>query len=66
MDIEALKEVLNRECAAFDINLNAEQVNLLLNFAELVFDANKRMNLTRITSSEEFAVKHLIDCLLLV
>ncbi len=65
MDIQVIKEIITKECAVLDIYITAEQVDLMMHFAKLVFEANKRMNLTRITSNEEFAVKHLIDCLLL-
>lgn len=45
------------------IEINSHQVEQLLKFAKLVEAGNRQMNLTRITSEAEFAVKHFVDCL---
>ncbi|MCL2604659.1 MAG: 16S rRNA (guanine(527)-N(7))-methyltransferase RsmG [Defluviitaleaceae bacterium] len=43
------------------ITLTKDQLHLLSRFQELVLEKNKKMNLTAITSDEDFAVKHFID-----
>lgn len=63
MDRENLRTHLIRGCALMCIEINSHQVEQLLKFAKLVEAGNRQMNLTRITSEAEFAVKHFVDCL---
>lgn len=65
MDKEKLRTTLIRGCSLLKIEINSHQVEQLLKFADLIEEANQQMNLTRITSEEDFAVKHLVDCLAL-
>ncbi len=65
MDITTLKETLVRECEGVGIELDEIQIDRLVEFARLVLETNQYMNLTGIIEAEEFAIKHLIDCLLL-
>lgn len=65
MDRELLQEWLIKGCDEAEISLEKQELEKLLNFADLVLETNKTMNLTRITSMEEFAIKHFVDCLLL-
>jgi 16S rRNA (guanine527-N7)-methyltransferase len=48
------------------IPFSEEQIKQLAAFQENVLIANKKMNLTTITSDEDFAVKHFIDSLSLL
>ena len=57
MDRENLRTHLIRGCALMCIEINSHQVEQLLKFAKLVEAGNRQMNLTRITSEAEFAVK---------
>ena len=65
MDREKLRTTLIRGCALLEIKINSHQVEQLLKFADLIAETNQHMNLTRITSEAEFAVKHFVDCLAL-
>jgi len=65
MDRDLLKEWLIKGCEQAEISLTEIQLTRLLDYADLVLETNKIMNLTRITSMEEFAIKHFVDCLLL-
>lgn len=65
MDRDLLKEWLVKGCTIAEIELESWQLAKLLDYADLVLETNKTMNLTRITSMEEFAIKHFVDCLLL-
>jgi len=63
MDRDNLRAHLVECCTLMGIEINEQQVEKLLRFAALVDAGNRQMNLTRITSEAEFAVKHLVDCL---
>jgi len=65
MDINQLRTTLIRGCALADIDIHSHMVEQLLKYAQLIETANQQMNLTSITSVEEFAIKHFVDCLLL-
>ncbi len=50
-----------------DKNINIDNyMEDILNYKELVLEWNKKFNLTAITEDEEFNIKHLYDCLLLL
>lgn len=63
MDRESLRSHLIEACSLMAIEIRTDQVEQLLRFAAMVEAGNQRMNLTRIESEKEFAVKHLVDCL---
>lgn len=56
-----LKEILVNE----NISVTDEQMNKLEEFKRLVLEKNKVMNLTGITDSDEFDLKHYLDSLIL-
>lgn len=56
---------LIKKCAGLGLPLSAEQARLLDQYAELLVEANRRINLTAITGPEEIEDKHFIDSLLL-
>ena len=49
-----------------DIDTNAEKLELLTMFKNTVLEKNKVMNLTAITDSKDFDIKHIIDSLTLL
>ncbi len=59
-----LREWLIKGCEAVSITISEEQVTKLVQYAELVIETNKAMNLTRIVEPKEFAIKHYVDSLL--
>lgn len=65
MELTKLRDWLINGCATADIPLSSSQTEELLQFAKFVLEVNQTMNLTRITSPEDFAIKHFVDCLLI-
>jgi 16S rRNA (guanine527-N7)-methyltransferase len=59
-------QVLKNWLTVRNIPLTEAQLNQLIMHQALVLEANKRINLTAITSGEDFAVKHFIDSLSLL
>ena len=57
--------LLQRECSAMGISVSLDSLRLCVRHLELVIDANKRMNLTRITDIHDALVLHILDSLLL-
>ncbi len=49
-----------------DISLNDSQIDALYTYMDMVIEKNKVMNLTAITDPEEFALKHILDSLLIL
>ena len=58
-EVVLLKNYLN----SMSIPLKEEQISLLLSFMDLVLEKNKTVNLTSITSQDDFIQKHLVDSL---
>ena len=48
----------------FDLTINQDHSSQLADYASELIDANKKVNLTAITSFEEVAEKHIIDSLI--
>lgn len=48
-------------CARADVTVSSEQAEALVKHAGLVLEANTRMNLTRITTTEEVISLHVVD-----
>lgn len=59
-------EALLAGCRELDLSLSDDQIDLMWRHFGLVLQINRRMNLTRITSPAEAAVKHYADSLALV
>lgn len=57
-----LKEILDKA----DLNLTEKQIQDLERFKSLVLEWNKKFNLTSITESDDFNMKHLLDSLYLL
>lgn len=55
--------LLKNYCNCMSIPLKEDQIELLLSFMDLVLEKNKTVNLTSITSKNDFIQKHLIDSL---
>jgi len=51
-------EALLAGCRELDLSLSDDQIDLMWRHFGLVLQINRRMNLTRITSPAEAAVKH--------
>lgn len=60
-----LEITLNNELKKLKINLENNQINLLINFIELIYKWNKTYNLTSIQSKEEMLYKHIIDSIVI-
>lgn len=60
-----LREWIIRGSAVANIETNFHQLEQMLHFADLISEVNQTMNLTRITSAQDFAIKHFVDCLFL-
>ncbi|MCR4925947.1 MAG: 16S rRNA (guanine(527)-N(7))-methyltransferase RsmG [Clostridiales bacterium] len=60
------RETLLQECEKLKIKLSDEEINQLDEFASLLLEWNKNINLTRITEPEEITVKHFVDSLTLL
>ena len=58
-EVVLLKNYLN----SMSIPLKEEQIELLLSFMDFVLEKNKTVNLTSITSQDDFIQKHLVDSL---
>jgi 16S rRNA (guanine527-N7)-methyltransferase len=63
MDTQALRSLLLEDCDALGVVLPAGGERLLIQYLELVLDANQTMNLTAITDPQEAVHKHLVDSL---
>ncbi|MDO5690406.1 MAG: 16S rRNA (guanine(527)-N(7))-methyltransferase RsmG [Tissierellia bacterium] len=57
-----LRELLLRS----DIQVSEEQLEQLHRFKELVLEWNEKFNITAITDPQEFDLKHLYDCILIL
>ncbi len=55
------KTIIKSRLSEYGISDN--DAEMLSYYAALLIDANKRINLTRITSEEDVVLKHLIDSL---
>lgn len=62
MDIKLIKDHL----LTLDLSISDYQANQLKHFYTLLSEQNKKMNLTALTSEEDFLVKHLLDSLLIL
>ena len=62
---QAIKK-LKDMCSNFGIELDENAEQRFLNYAEMLVDWNTKINLTAITESEQIAVKHFLDSLLLI
>ncbi len=65
MDKVKLHDMLVEGCALLDISISPNQIEKLLLFASMIEETNQKMNLTRIISEQDFAIKHFVDCLAL-
>ena len=59
------KALLKEMCLEHNVDLNAEQLQKLDEFSEILVEWNKKFNLTAITSPNEIVYKHFIDSLLI-
>lgn len=50
----------------YEISVSRDQAQLLLRHLDLLVDANKHVNLTRITEPQDAIVRHVIDSLLII
>lgn len=57
-------DVLKAGASELGIDLSDRQLDLLDKFASLLVDANRQLNLTRITEPEDIVTKHYLDSLL--
>ena len=57
------KDFLKNSAEKFGLNLTENQLDKFQKFYELVVKKNSEVNLTSITTPEDFAVKHIIDSL---
>ena len=57
------KELLQRYSAKFGVELDEKALNNFDNYAQLLVETNKVMNLTAITEPDEIVIKHFIDSL---
>lgn len=64
--IQRAKDLLKKGSAELGIELTAEQLDSLNQFAEELKKWNKKINLTAITDDEGIAIKHLVDSLSLL
>lgn len=55
---------LNEKTSDKAFNLDEAKIDLLAKYYELVLEWNQKMNLTKLTSVQDFAVKHIFDSLL--
>jgi 16S rRNA (guanine527-N7)-methyltransferase len=63
---EQFDEALKANAADFDIELGAKQTRLLGDYYELLLKWNDRLHLVAPCSPEEFAVRHVLESLLLL
>lgn len=61
-----MRELLKKECAEIGINLNDFQCEQFESYYKLLIEWNKKINLTRITETDEVVIKHFIDSLTLL
>ncbi len=62
----AFADALTAACHGLGLSLTEEQLGAMQEHYRLMLQANRRMNLTRITSPEQAAVKHYADSLALL
>ncbi|MCL2048287.1 MAG: 16S rRNA (guanine(527)-N(7))-methyltransferase RsmG [Defluviitaleaceae bacterium] len=60
------KNIINSWASANGLVISQAQYDMLEAYKNRVLEVNKHMNLTAITSDEDFAVKHIIDSLTLL
>jgi len=58
-----LKESLNKLIAQTQLSLTENQINLLIQYVELLVKWNKAYNLTSVRDPQEMLVKHILDSL---
>ncbi len=61
--LEAMAAALRKHSEDLEIVIKSEHLDQMLEYARHVLMTNKTMNLTRIQSPEEFAIKHILDSL---
>lgn len=61
--LTTMRRILEKHGPEVDLNISPQELELLLEYARRVLSVNQTMNLTRIRSAEEFAVKHILDSL---
>lgn len=59
-----MKQLLQSLFDKYKIEYNEEQLKQMQTFYEYVVEENKKFNLTAITEKNDFAIKHLLDCVL--
>ena len=59
-----MKQLLQSLFDKYKIEYNEEQLKQMQTFYEYVIEENKKFNLTAITEKNDFAIKHLLDCVL--
>jgi 16S rRNA (guanine527-N7)-methyltransferase len=57
------ENMIRREAVPFDLTLTGQQIRLLYQHAETLYQWNQKTNLTTISNPREIAIKHFIDCL---
>ncbi len=58
-----MKELIKKGCGQLNIPLSDAQINQLTDYANLLTERNKKMNLTAITGNEDIVTKHFLDSL---
>ena len=61
-----ITEILSKWCAENGISISQTQTDAFENYAALLIEWNKKMNLTAITEESDIAVKHFIDSISLL
>ena len=61
-----MKNILEQAAAEVGAKLNVTQIEMFMQYKDLLLEWNKKMNLTSITDEQEIMVKHFADSLSLV
>lgn len=62
---EVFAETLQKHAPMTGVRLDEEMVEILTDYYEMVVRSNAHVNLTAITDAKEFAIKHIVDSLML-
>ena len=64
--MEKIAEYIRKKTKQVGIGLVTNQVEKFVKFYQMVIEENKKVNLTRIVEPMEFAIKHIVDSLLVL
>ncbi|NLY11854.1 MAG: 16S rRNA (guanine(527)-N(7))-methyltransferase RsmG [Firmicutes bacterium] len=64
--MEKIAEYIRKNTKQVGIGLETNQVEKFVKFYQMVIEENKKVNLTRIVEPMEFAIKHIVDSLLVL